>query len=366
MSREIPNGEWMHWFLGASEDDVIKGKDKFIDADRCNLKHPSTDQLWPMGVFEQPSVAEMRQRVELLPATGPLEQGCCLEVIDGIDIGKYQSQFTTEDKVMVQIASNFHCLENGSPHLAADYGGLVSNYCSDCTQGPAAAFGVPAASLYRAHYAFKDQKQVEEWGQTSERQVNLLQDVSDYCGECINGKALLNGRENPVTADFVSEVSDKVKVGLHSDCQVVFHRGSRRGYIGVVENPPFVDQVISATVCYGFIDSQHKPETPQLENLARVMLRAAYEGAYLAAIQRERSLLLLTLIGGASFRNPHNIILEEMMRAHVKYSKHHASQLRKVQLVLFEPRSAHKYITDLQEIQNKIEKEMSHSGERID
>ena len=66
MSREIPNGEWMHWFLGASEDDVIKGKDKFVDADRCNLKHPSTDQLWPMGVFEQPSVAEMRRRVELL------------------------------------------------------------------------------------------------------------------------------------------------------------------------------------------------------------------------------------------------------------------------------------------------------------
>merc|ERR1719323_486027 len=96
-------------------------------------------------------------------------QSCPLKVVDETDIGNYQAKFSTEQKAMVQIASNFHCLENGNPNTSADYGGLISGLAQDSTQGPAAGFGVPAASLLRAHYAFKaDGINPAVWGQSSE------------------------------------------------------------------------------------------------------------------------------------------------------------------------------------------------------
>merc|ERR1719379_1818584 len=113
---------------------------------------------------------------------------------------------------MIQIASNMHCLENGSACTPADVGDLVEGYCKDSTQGPAAAFGVPGASLKRAHYAFKEQNQddVSRWGQTAHRQVNLLKDIckeatpSEYfIGGCLNGKAELRGGETHVTRDLI-------------------------------------------------------------------------------------------------------------------------------------------------------------------
>lgn len=355
MELQADGGAWMRWFLGATEEDVVKGKERFIDANG-NLKNPTTGQLWPMGKFELPSVKQLLSQVEQMPAVRPAgfqRSAIEIEVVDSTDIGSLQATFTTEDRAMIQIASNFHCLENGNPYLSADCGFLVEGYAMDSTQGPAAAFGVPGASMLRAHYAFKAEgKPPDVWGQSSSRQVNLLEDIcgkGNYCGMCQNGKALLLGTEKPVTPELVNDAAGKVRIGLHTDAQVVFRRGSRRGVIGVVEQPGFVDQVCSATLCYGFANRDHNPPPEQLENLTRALLRAAYEGAYLAAISRERHVLLLTLIGGASFGNPHGLILEELKRAHQKFSTHPASQLRKVQLVLYDRGVAQEYKEAIQQ-----------------
>lgn len=53
--------------------------------------------------------------------------------------------------------------------------------------------------------------------------------------------------------------------------------------------------------------------------------------------------MLLTLVGGASFRNPHGLILAELKRAHDMYASHPASQLEEVQLVLYEKSVAAHY-----------------------
>merc|ERR1712178_138370 len=194
-----------------------------------NFKNAKTGRLWPMGTVEWPSVSEMRRRIEALPKDRDKTQECPLQVIDNTDIGKYQASLCTDDKAMVQIASNFHCLENGNPRTPADCGFLVEGYAQDCTQGPAAAFGVPAASLLRAHYAFKAEgSPPEQWGQGS-RDVNLLEDIcgeGNYCGTCINGKALLLGKEKAIKTDEISDCADQVRIGLHCDAQVVFTRGA--------------------------------------------------------------------------------------------------------------------------------------------
>jgi len=343
---EVDARDWMAWFVGASETELIDQKERFIDNDG-NFRQPG-GHIWPAGRFECLTIDDLQRDVSQLEAVRLSELRCPLNVIDSTDVGYYQATFTTEQKAMVQIASNFHCLENGSPSTPADCGRLVSGYALDSTQGPAASFGVPAASLVRAHYAFREAgKTPDLWGQTCERQVNLIENIctppDKYCGDCQNGKARLLGEEQPVTPDLVDHVAGKVKIGLHSDAQVVFCRGSTCLRVARVDPPPFVDQVCTATLCYGFANRLHDPPKQQLECLTRALLRAAYEGTYLAAIKRQRKVLLLTLIGGASFRNPHDVILSELKRAHDKYAEHPASQLEEVQLVLYERGVATKY-----------------------
>jgi len=331
---------------GEFETELTRQKDKFID-DNGNFKGPD-GQLWPAGVFEQPSIADLKKQLEAMPHVRSSETVCPLNLVDGVDIGKYQACLKSEDCAMVQIASNFHCLENASPDTSADSGGLVSSYAFDTTQGPAAAFGVPAASLLRAHYAFKvDGRDPAMWGQSAERQINLIEDIcvepDNYCGDCVNGKARLKGGEKPVSPELIDDVASKVKVGLHSDAQVVFSRGSKRGTISVVDSPQFVDQVCSSTLCYGFANLLHDPPEAQLHNLTAALLRAAYEGAYLSAIVRRRKILLLTLIGGHCFGNPEELIVRELKRAHDLFASHPASQLQKVELVLYHANSARRY-----------------------
>lgn len=347
---EIDISTWMQWFVGADEESLIQNKDHFLDA-HGDFKHPRGEKSWCVGTFTQPSVEDLMRQVQQMEPTRTARQNCPLNIVDGTDIGRYQASFKTEDKVMVQIASNFHCLENGSPQCPPDMGHLVQGYCRDCTQGPAAAFGVPGASLVRAHYAFKaDGTDPSLWGQTEVRQVNLLSNIckaaspnEHFVGDCLNGKARLLGEETDVTPDRIDEVASRIKVGLHVDAEVVFTRGSSRRTLKVVEERPLVDQVCTATLCYGLANAQHNPPKKALENLTQAILRASYEGTYLAAIAQGRRKLLLTLIGGASFRNPMQLILEELKHAHDKWASHPASQLEDVILVLYDESAADQY-----------------------
>lgn len=342
VEKEIDIGNWMPIMLGATEPELISSKRDFINPDDPKdnklRKKGTQEYCLSMGHFDDPTVGSMRDEVEAkrqeLGLKEKRDTPCPLNLIDGIDIGVYQAQQKTEDKAMVQIASNFHCLENGSPNSSADNGHLVSGYAMDCTQGPGAAFGVPGASLLRAHYVFKDDKKPPDvWGQSSSRQCSLIRDITDYCGGLVNGKALLTESDKHVTEECLDDVASKIRVGLHTDAEVVFTRGSTRGSLGVLRHPyPLVDQVCSATLCYGYADHQVRMRD---HNLTRAMLRAAYEGAYLAAIKRNRKVLLLTLIGGASFRNPMAMIFEELQRAHNKWANHSLSELSEVRLLLY-------------------------------
>jgi len=354
---EVPISEWMQWFVGAEEPMFIRSKEKFLD-EGGDFKHPRGERSWRAGLFVQPTLEDLRRQVEQMEVTRPAKLDCALNVIDSTDIGYYQATFKTEDKVMVQIASNFHCLENGSPSCPPDVGNLVEGYCRDSTQGPAAAFGVPGASLVRAHYAFKVHGEDPSlWGQTERQQVNLLENLckaaspaEHFVGDCLNGKARLLGEETHVTPDRIDEVASKIKVGLHEDAEVVFTRGSVWGSLKVVEERPLVDQACTATLCYGFANRLHNPPAAALENLTKAILRASYEGTYLAAIARGRRKLLLTLIGGASFRNPMPLILAELKRAHCKWASHPASQLEEVILVLYDKSVSDQYQKMLQDI----------------
>jgi len=334
-SKKMETSGWMKWFLGVSERELLQRREAvFKEGSFVNV---ATGRQWPAGQFDCPSIQELRKQVEakVVPDSERARASPVLRVVDGCDVGELQAMLRTEDRAMLQIASNFNCLENPSRGCLPDYGGLVQNYCVDATQGPGASFGVPAASLLRAHYAFQDPtRPPEEWGQTGTRQVELLASVAKYFGKCVNGKVTLTGDEEALSPSQIGEVAEQIKVGIHRDAQVIFGRGSSEVYMEMLEEPyPLVDQVISASV--NWRSPGARPAQEQLLSLTRAALRAAYAGAYLAAIERGRHLLLLTLIGGGAFGNPQEIILEELAAAHARFASHPASELREVRLCLF-------------------------------
>ncbi|CAE7943775.1 unnamed protein product, partial [Symbiodinium sp. KB8] len=333
-SKKMETSGWMKWFLGVRERELLTRREAVYK--EGSFVNVATGRQWPAGQFDWPSIQELRKQVEAkVVPDSDARASPVLRVVDACDVGELQAMLRTEDRAMVQIASNFNCLENPSRGCLPDYGGLVENYCVDATQGPAASFGVPAASLLRAHYAFHDpSKPPEEWGQTAKQQVELLGSVAKYFGKCVNGKVTLTGEEEALSPSQIGEVAEQIKVGIHRDAQVIFGRGSSEIYMGMLEEPyPLVDQVISASV--NWRSPGARPAQEQLLSLTRAALRAAYEGAYLAAIERGRHLLLLTLIGGGAFGNPQEMILEELAAAHARFASHPASELQEVRLCLF-------------------------------
>lgn len=333
MATTVPIATWMQFFLGVSEEDLIYERRDELFRDGAFV-HATTGQRWPAGTFERPSVRDLFGHVQTMPAIG-VKRDVPLNVVDSVDIGVLQAQLSTEQRAMVQIASNFNCLEMGSTLGRPECGYLVEGYASDSTQGPAATFGVPAAALLRAHYPFYDQARPPmEWGQTSRRQVELLEDVTQWFGENVpNGKVILSGAEDPnVPPDHVAS---RIQVGVHSDAEVVFGRSRQCGVLDLVPEPrPLIDQAIVASVPWRLTRDQG-PQQKQLEDVTRSALRAAYHGTYLAAVARGRKLLLLTLVGSAAFMNPMDMVLEELAAAHMQWAGHPASCLEEVRICVF-------------------------------
>jgi hypothetical protein len=330
---EIPAEAWFQWMLGATENDLIADRAAFYKDGAIASRSLTRD--WTTGSFVTPSVAELRSSVSELGAAAEHARSVPLRVVDGIDIGILQGTLKTEDCAMVQIASNFNCLEVPSRGAHPDYGHLVEGYATDSTQGPAASFGVPAPCLLRCHYAFHNEStDANSWGQNSSRQIELLENVRDYFGTCENGKLTLAGTEQLMSCEAIDGVAEQIRVGVHHDAQVVFTRSQTRGLLQVMPEPfPLVDQVLSASVNWR---SPGQPQSnEQIEVLTRTALRASYAGAYLAAIQRGRRLLLLTLVGGGVFGNPEDMILEEIAKAHAQFSGHLHSKLEEVRVCLY-------------------------------
>ena len=337
---------WTHHILGVSEVGLLEDRARFIGggADAPVIRHDDGQHEWPAGKFECHAINSLRQQVLSRGKTKD-ERYIPITVIDGIDIGHLQATLTTDQRAMVQIASNFNALEVPNRDCAPDHGGLVTNYAVDSSQGPAASFGVPAACLLRAHYPFRaEDVDPSEWGQTIHRQIELLSGVRSQFGTAVNGKVTLRGDETPIDSDEeMRTVADRIQVGLHSDAQVIFDRGpcDAAGKVQLqllpLDRRPLVDQVLAASVNLNSLGVV--PQSAERTRwLVRAALRAAYDGAYLTSIVRERRLLVLTLIGGGVFGNQVDDIIEAIAEAHSEWAPH--SSLDEVRLCLYQPGTA--------------------------
>lgn len=320
--------------VGISEQELVKCKDrlKYIHVNEYGkLYFENNDKIQTfIGTFNIVNIGSLKNMVKKVDINqNPKRRKCIFEIMDNVDIGKLQGLLKTKDRAIVQVASNFNCLEVPSRYSAPNSGDLTEYAHMDSTQGPAATFGPLAAYIYRTHFSLGNFS-----GQTLKNQLDLLDDVQEYLGKSVNGKLTLSGKEKSIKD--IDSVVDNIKIGLHCDISVLYARDEFRRHFELDQPCPIIDQCFNSTINtqdYGAIVLP----AYKINKIMQTLLRAAYESVYLSAIVRKRKVVYLTLVGGGVFHNPINMICQEIIRAHNKWANHPGSCIEKVYLCMYNP-----------------------------
>lgn len=293
------------------------------------------------GSFYLASLGALRMRAPKDPARPP--QRCVLNIlqlVDGasarfVDVGSLQAD-PNNAGAMFQVASNFNCAEAASEAVSPDSRGFLEGYAFDRTQGPAASMSAGPGAVVRVHAPFCDgnpRHAREGWGQRADRQVNMLEGLAPYF-RVVNGYEVTTpGRCEPLPrdAEVLGRLLAEAKVGVHLGIEVAYggrcRAASRVGgrtasadELALRPGPPHaVDQVLCAALnlAQGALGAVNSAD-PDASRKGRFLLRAAYEGAYLAAVACGRRKLYLTMVGAGAFGNDPRVVFEEIRRAHVK------------------------------------------------
>lgn len=289
-----------------------------------------------------------------------------------------------------QVASNFNCLEVATADVDPESGSYVTNLMTDKTQGPAAAAGAGVAAITRTHAAFfSSDRGATQWGQTLQRQVELLgHGLLRPHFPVTNGKLFWSAAAAAATDDWPMpkggddtywqpRLGAVVGVGLHAGVVANFTREPCR----LVEAPPTIDQVFVAALNVhargvkrmrrdvrwaGMGHDAHTLQTHAtfwrwqvVMSKMLFLLRAAYRGTYAAAAMRRSTKLVmkkkcvcacgaqtampvvlpqvLTLVGGGSFGNPLPAVAAAMAEAHAYWTIRSCQHLAHVIVPLFDP-----------------------------
>ena len=201
-----------------------------------------------------------------------------------------------------QVASNFNCLDYGSYKKSAANG--IKSYASDWTQGPPAACAAAGAIMYRNYFVPHD----GIIGQV-DGDINLLckTPIRTY-----HGKAFIcepEDFERNKGFDFKNE--DLYGIGVHENVEVTTDRD---GPDMLKDSRPdtFVHQIFCSTLNMGGTAKR----CPETFGIVEQMLLSLYKATILAAWDLSlrypgrpgSNKLVLTAVGGASFRNPKEMI----------------------------------------------------------
>lgn len=193
------------------------------------------------------------------------------------------------NNILIQVASNFNCLEVANTHTNPFSYNFVSNLMYDSTQGPSAAGGAIAGTLERICIH-------------RQNPINLLEKTPL---KQTNGKLYLNAN-TPIDFD-----ENNIQIGLQTNVKANFIR-MNNDYI-YDKNGPLINQVYTSTcICPG------KNNNDQI--ITKKLLTSAYNGTYLSGIKQKSGKIILTLIGGGCFSNDIYHILDAIINSHINYS----------------------------------------------
>lgn len=283
-----------------------------FDANACGILSVPGGQLH-CGRFDTPTIGELLDRASAA-RTG--DGRVRLWVLGGVspatDIGGLQA--AAGQGSLFQVASQFNCLESPGPYITP-----VANYFHDPTQGPRACISAYPGALLR-HYAAPDGAGGRFVQTSGGSQINLLDNVcAPGMAAVTSGYLTPDGIADPgAFADRLETHFGSIRVGVHAAVPVML------GYNwdGAVTGDRQITQVLTSTLAAGAYGSTRGDE-PAFDRICTQLLRAAYLGTLLAAVNLGRTKVVLTLIGGGVFGNPHALIWDsicwavETVRAHV-------------------------------------------------
>jgi protein-tyrosine phosphatase len=279
--------------------------------DRCFEFSPTGDatlsaggRTYRAGRFEIPSIAELRERIRARGRTGGGRLVLSVLWSDAkrspihplLDIGTLQA--TAAPGTLFQAASQFNCLESTGPRVVP-----VTHYLGDSTQGPRASVSAFPGTLLR-HYA-APAADGSRFVQRDDRCLDLLGDVFDASVAEVRSGYLQasNVRSMAALGDALEARFEQIRVGVHAGVEVVYGHD----WSGPVPTPPpTIAQVFTSTIAlgsYGPDDGSSHAATVRCQ-----LLCAAYLGTLLAAVDLDCAAVVLTMIGGGVFHNPHRDI----------------------------------------------------------
>jgi hypothetical protein len=205
-------------------------------------------------------------------------------------------------------------LEMVGPSITPEDG--ITRYANDPTQGPACAIAAGAATIYRNYFAPVGSYS----GQTRQRQIDCLSDLGVVLGNdgrtlwamrngyalCTErGLAAIDRRLADSSATGIDALRDHLRIGLHWDVEAT--------------DAPSPRPRVSQAFCSALPVSYTRIPAARWRAFATLVLEGAYEATLWAAVlnaQRTSSnVVLLTLLGGASFGNDTSWILGALGRS---------------------------------------------------
>eukprot|EP00397_Hematodinium_sp_SG-2012_P038182 GEMP01041498.1.p1 GENE.GEMP01041498.1~~GEMP01041498.1.p1 ORF type:complete len:354 (+),score=85.33 GEMP01041498.1:66-1127(+) len=315
--------DWFATLFGFNEENYAQTKGSFeVNAEVNTLISKANGKSFGIGEFETPSVGELRERYR---------SGCVLAEDSSTKLklrivsGDVRSIIQDPANALstFQVASQFNCLEFTAPSIVPEQG--ITRYQSDHTQGPACAMTCAAATVYRNYFAPTNGKT----GQSRDNQIDNLADVKTYLGadfdmNTTGGYTIaspekltsLNARieKEPDDGD---QIVQRIRVGVHKDIDVTSGKAFQSGA------PQKCTQVLASACSVSYNRGPPKLWKP----FALLVLRAAYEGCLLAAIENKRrhtaklgsGKCYLSMVGGGAFGNSTTWVSRAMEDVLIKY-----------------------------------------------
>ena len=205
-----------------------------------------------------------------------------------------------------QVASQFNLLEMIGPEIPPAAG--IARYASDLTQGPASAMACAAGTIYRAYFVPIG----GQIGQTASHQLDMLADLGRALGnqdqalwQMRNGYALpcINGLQA-----IAARISKADPAALARLLRIGVQRGTEVTLPGAGH---LVHQVYASALPIAYADAP----AADWEPFARLVLNAAYQATFAAALSLGAKCLFLTRLGGGAFGNPPDWITDAMAGA---------------------------------------------------
>lgn len=315
------SGNWFERLFGFTETNRAKVHEElFVDGNQ--LRARNSDAAWTCGELEIVSLQELRKRVSNI---GSATKETRLQISEMVGDARALHADSQNAGALFQVASQFNLLEMISPNVTPDQG--ITGYENDPTQGPACAVACAAGTLYRNYFVhLNDPNGDEQIGQTAACQVDALEAVGEALGndhqrlwKMKNGYALpsleglkeVDTRLGRMSESELDALRSRLKIGLQWETEVTLEG---------------CGHLVSQAYCSAMPVGYTNLPADLWERFARLILEAAYEATFAAAVlnaaRTGNKTLYLTLIGGGVFRNDLQWIFDAIRRA-AKLHSHH-------------------------------------------